>query len=108
MLISSCSAKPLESDLPAPLTFRAKPVDRRVLESAGDIGVPKLDRKAVTTPRPFSFVGETRHQQEKQRIQKLQEQRKEEDENIPQFKALAYKPYVSCLWVVFRALRTRC
>lgn len=35
--------------------FKAKPVDRRIFESMGELGVPKVAAKAVTETVPFDF-----------------------------------------------------
>jgi len=75
--------------------FKARPVDPRIMESAGDLGVPKIARKAVTTPRPFSFAGDKQHQTEKEKIERLRKEKAENDENKPQFKARPFKQYVS-------------
>ena len=40
--------------------FKAKPVDRRVFESAGDMGVPKVAVKAATTVQEFTLRTEAR------------------------------------------------
>ena len=36
-------------------TFKAKPVSRRVLESAGDLGVPRVQRRNPTEPKEFNL-----------------------------------------------------
>jgi hypothetical protein len=41
--------------------FKAKPVDPRVLNSAGDVGVTKVPRKPPTAPEPFSLESERLH-----------------------------------------------
>jgi targeting protein for Xklp2 len=40
--------------------FKARPVDRKVLHSAGDLGVPRVEKAPVTTPRELHFASEDR------------------------------------------------
>ena len=40
--------------------FKARPLDRRILESTGEMGVPKVAKGGVTQPQPFHFSTETR------------------------------------------------
>lgn len=41
--------------------FKAKPVDPRVLNSAGDVGITKVPRKPPTAPEPFALESERLH-----------------------------------------------
>ena len=88
-------AKPREEEeLENIPTFRAKPVDRRVMESAGDIGVPRVERKPTTTPKPFVFSGEKKHKEEQERIARLREEKDKIPEAPATFRAQPFKAYV--------------
>ena len=41
-------------------TFKAKPVDRRIFDGAGDLGVPKIQAKSCTEQVPFNLRTERR------------------------------------------------
>lgn len=40
--------------------FKARPLDRRILESTGEMGVPKVAKGGVTQPQPFHFSTDSR------------------------------------------------
>lgn len=40
--------------------FKARPLSHRVLESCGDLGVPKVEKKALTNPEGPKFLSEAR------------------------------------------------
>lgn len=57
------SAKEIEEEEIAEIKkhqFRARPLDRRVLESRGDLGVPRVTKPELTEPRAFHFRSEIR------------------------------------------------
>lgn len=41
--------------------FKARPLDRRILESTGEMGVPKVSKGGVTISQPFHFKTDSRH-----------------------------------------------
>jgi len=40
--------------------FRARPLNSKILSSAGDLGVPKVEKKALCVPRGFNFRTDSR------------------------------------------------
>lgn len=53
-------SKELEDEMECQKLFKARPLDERILHSTGDLGVPKVASKDVTTPHPFHFKTDER------------------------------------------------
>lgn len=52
--------KEQEDEIECQKIFKARPLDERILHSTGDLGVPKIASKDVTTPHPFHFKTDER------------------------------------------------
>lgn len=49
-----------EEELQKCQPFKARPLDRRILESAGDLGVPRVPKASLTEPQEFRFQTDSR------------------------------------------------
>ncbi|GIL78586.1 hypothetical protein Vretimale_6202 [Volvox reticuliferus] len=55
-------------------TFRASTLNPLILSTSGQLGVPKVDKRGPTEPRPFIFVTDDRAEARAARLAKQQEQ----------------------------------
>lgn len=74
--------------------FKARPVDPRVLNSAGDVGLVKVQRKPPTVPEPFSLESERLHRKAMEAKTKAMLELAEETKKASQFHAAPVPPSV--------------
>jgi hypothetical protein len=67
--------------------FKARPVDPRVLRSAGDVGVAKVTRKPPTAPQPFALESDRLHRKAMEARAKAIAEEEEKMRRETEFKA---------------------
>lgn len=90
--------------------FRARPIDSRVLESVGDLGLPKVPKSAPTEPKEFNFYVDKRFREREAKGARTPPRSKrdaeDEQEMSKQFKARPFNPALtfSKVWRMFLTL----
>ena len=74
--------------------FKARPLDRRIFESMGELGVPKVEARAPTDPMEFHLQTDLRGMEHRQRQQAERQQESASSPNNKAFKARPMPEYI--------------